>query len=186
MSAWGRGKDLVLRGFFSGCAPQSMVDVTPLNDSMVVKFTEAAARARRMSNPTSSRSASVFSSYDVACPVALNWSVNSRTRFSRFQRYPAADYPTTHYAAGRFDVMFAMTVDSLGVANLNSLEFEVDTPSWIEAAVQKSVSSYRFRPAIRTGRPVAQRIIQVLRFEPMPRCEDAAAHPSCPRHYSDR
>lgn len=186
MMPQGRGKALVTRAGFGGCSPGLIADMTQAIDTLLIKFTNAAESARRARGASKASTPAVYAASDVACPVEVSYTLNPRMRLQRIQHYPVATYPSSHFDAGRFDAIFAVTVDSAGIGQPESVEVMPDTPPWVQDAVRESLHGIRYRPAIRGGMNVAQRMIQILRFEPTPICEDAAANPSCPRRYSDR
>jgi TonB family protein len=155
----------------------------PVGDAAT--FLDAARDARARRSPPLDPNAVVHSANDVACPAWLPWRRTARQGFERVWQYPVGPYPASMRATNaRADVLVSFVVDTSGAPELASVRVMKPSDPRAGKALSAALRTLRFRPATRSGVKVRQRVIQPIRFEPLPICATPRSGPVCPRRYS--
>jgi hypothetical protein len=147
----------------------------------------AAQEARAHRTPPTDPAIGHFASNDVACPASLLWTQSERYGPRSLWHYPVGVYPASMRGTNaRTEILAAFVVDSAGIVDLKSIEAIPGADTRIVAQLPTTLAAFRFRPAIRAGRPVPQLVIQTFAFEPPPFCQNSRANPACPHEYAPR
>jgi hypothetical protein len=124
---------------------------------------------------------------EVTCPATLKWTQADRFGIRNVWHFPVGVYPTSMLATNaRAEVLVSFVVDTTGAVEPSSIEVMPGADPRAVAQLPATLSGFLFRPAIRAGRKVRQRVIQAVRFEPPPVCASARANPGCRPEYSPR
>ncbi len=166
---------------------------TTLDSGRVAQFSTAARDARRLT-PVPVDPALAVHGTDVACPPrfpGIRSTVPSvpgynpdaagrRTLLVNLALLGRGEYPapllTSNISA---ELLYAVTVDTAGSADLATLTVMPDADPRFVAALRATLAAYHFRPAYRGGIAVRARTIQAMFFEPPLRCTVPDAAPVC-------
>jgi hypothetical protein len=172
---------------FSLCGGSGSGDGVPMTEAQFNQLAAAAREARALRSTPVEPGARIRTAPDVACPAWLKWNPAPRAEFARVWRYPTALYPESMAATNeRADVLVSLVVDTAGVPDPETAIVIGESNPRAVAALPATLRVLRFTPAMRSGIPVAQRVIQTIRFEPPPTCAVPEASPACLRRYRDQ
>jgi outer membrane biosynthesis protein TonB len=171
---------------FTGCGGPGGGDGLAMTEAQFNQLAAAAREARARRATPDEPGAHIRTAPDVACPAWLIWNPTPRAGFATVWRYPTAIYPESMAATNeRADVLVSVVVDTAGVPDPETAIVMGNSNPRAVAALPATLRALRFTPARRSGVPVAQRVIQTIRFEPPPQCAVPEASPACPRRYRD-
>jgi hypothetical protein len=157
-----------------------------LLDFQLARFRTAARVAHELRPVPVNPASVIHAREDVSCPAWLPWTRSGVFNSRVVWRYPTGLYPSSMAASSaRAEVLFSVVVDTSGYADLSTLTVMPQSDPRAVAALRPTLRALRFRPALRSGVAVRERVIQSLLFEPPPTCTSAAAGPACPRRYSN-
>ena len=178
------GKTLERPVSWVGCSGStSGTGTTAFIDELV----EMAKQARQRRTPPGDPSVGPFMWNEVTCPATLKWTQADRFGIRNVWHFPVGVYPTSMLATNaRAEVLVSFVVDTTGAVEPSSIEVMPGADPRAVAQLPATLSGFLFRPAIRAGRKVRQRVIQAVRFEPPPVCASARANPGCRPEYSPR
>jgi hypothetical protein len=165
---------------YTACGDAYSAGERPIEPAVLAQMSAAARAARSRRAKPASPSTRVFLADEVACPAWLRWSRDANDPTTRLWRFPTGVYPSTMARDNaRAEVLVSFVVDVNGVPDRTTLQVIGGADPRAVAALPATLDAFRFRPATRGGRKVAQRVIQTILFEPPPVCAHPAASPAC-------